>query len=650
FEHQRREEVMQYIYRKYGRDRAALTAAVTTYRPRSALREAGKALGVDPAIVDRVAKQHHWFDSRGDLLQRFAEAGLDPEAPLNQQWAGFAAQLLGYPRHLSQHSGGFVISRGKLTRLVPVENAAMDDRSIIQWDKDDIEALGILKIDVLALGMLSMVRRALDMISEKRGETFELQDIPAEDKATYDMLCDGDSMGVFQVESRAQMSMLPRLRPQCFYDLVIEVAIVRPGPVQGGMVHPFLRRRQGLEPVTFPSEDMEKALARTLGVPIFQEQVMQVAMLAAGFSAGEADQLRRAMAAWKRKGGLEPYHERLVCGMLERGYDREFAESIFAQIKGFGEYGFPESHAASFALLVYSSAWLRRHEPSVFLAALLNSQPMGFYPPSQLLQDARRRGVEVLPVDVNVSTWDSAIEGPTTSAPVRLGFSLLRGMREDVAGRIELARAARRFVDVADLARRAQLDRHDLQVLARANALRSLAGNNRRDALWLAAAAMPDRDLLRGTERDDAVPALPQASEGKEIVTDYHAMGFTLGRHPLALLRDRLALDHLQSAEQLATLRSGQLARACGLVTVRQRPGTANGVLFMTLEDETGQVNVILWPGLLEKFRKEALGAALLAVYGVWQAEGKVRHLIASKLVDRTELLGALPTTSREFC
>ncbi|KWN65902.1 error-prone DNA polymerase [Burkholderia stagnalis] len=650
FEHQRREEVMQYIYRKYGRNRAALTAAVTTYRPRSALREAGKALGVDLAIVDRVAKSHRWFDSREDLLQRFAEAGLDPAAPLNQQWAKYAAQLLGYPRHLSQHSGGFVISRGKLTRLVPVENAAMENRTIIQWDKDDIEALGILKIDVLALGMLSMVRRALDMISEKRGETFELQDIPPEDKATYDMLCDGDSMGVFQVESRAQMSMLPRLRPQCFYDLVIEVAIVRPGPVQGGMVHPFLRRRQGLEPVTYPSPDVETALKRTLGVPIFQEQVMQVAMLAAGFSAGEADQLRRAMAAWKRKGGLEPYHERLVSGMLARGYDREFAEAIFAQIKGFGEYGFPESHAASFALLVYASAWLRRHEPAVFLTALLNSQPMGFYTPSQLLQDARRRGVQLLPVDVTMSTWDSAIEGSTTSAPVRLGFSLLRGMREDAAGRIELARAVRPFVDVADLARRAQLDRHDLQVLARANAVRSLAGGNRRAALWLAAAAVPDRDLLRGTERDDAVPALPQASEGKEIVTDYRAMGFTLGRHPLALLRERLALDRLQTAEQLATLRNGQLARACGLVTVRQRPGTANGVLFLTLEDETGQVNVILWPGLLEKFRKEALGAQLLAVYGVWQVEGKVRHLIASKLVDRTELLGALPTTAREFC
>lgn len=377
---------------------------------------------------------------------------------------------------------------------------------------------------------------------------------------------------------------------------------------------------------------------------------MQISMLAAGFSPGEADQLRRAMAAWKRKGGMEPWHDRLVNGMLARGYDREFAESIFAQIKGFGEYGFPESHAASFALLVYSSAWLRRHEPAVFLAALLNSQPMGFYSPSQLLQDARRRGVQLLPVDVTVSSWDSAIEGSTTSAPIRLGFSLLHGMREDAACRIELARAVRAFVDVNDLATRAKLDRYDLQVLARANALGSLVEGNRRAALWLAAAAVPDRDLLRGTRRDDGVPALPQASEGGEIVTDYRAMGFTLGRHPLALLRDRLSRDSLKSAEQLAALRNGQLARACGLVTVRQRPGTANGVLFLTLEDETGHVNVILWPGLLEKFRKEALSAQLLAVYGVWQVEGQVRHLIAGRLVDRSELLGALPTASRDFC
>ncbi|MEM5426788.1 PHP domain-containing protein, partial [Paraburkholderia ferrariae] len=361
FEHQRREEVVQYIYRKYGLDRAALTAAVTTYRPRSALRESGKALGVDPAVVNRAAKAHHWFDSSRDLLNRFAEAGLDPEAPLIAQWAQFAVLLLGFPRHLSQHSGGFVISRGKLSRLVPIENAAMAERSIIQWDKDDIEALGLLKIDVLALGMLSAVRRALDLIAEKRGEVFELQDIPAEDPATYEMICRADTVGVFQIESRAQMSMLPRLQPRQFYDLVIEVAIVRPGPVQGGMVHPYLRRRQGIEPVTFPSPQMEQALARTLGVPIFQEQVMQVAMLAAGFSAGEADQLRRAMAAWRRKGGLGVYYDRIVNGMLARGYDREFAEQIFAQIQGFGEYGFPESHAASFALMVYASAWLKCH-------------------------------------------------------------------------------------------------------------------------------------------------------------------------------------------------------------------------------------------------------------------------------------------------
>ncbi len=640
---------MQYIYSKYGRDRAALTAAVSTYRPRGALREAGKALGVDPIIVDRVAKAHHWFDSKADLLARFAEASLDVEAPMNQQWAAFATALLGYPRHLSQHSGGFVISRTKLSRMVPIENAAMEDRTIIQWDKDDIEALGILKVDILALGMLSMVRRALEMISEKRGEPFELQDIPPEDAATYAMLCEGDSMGVFQVESRAQMSMLPRLRPRCFYDLVIEVAIVRPGPVQGGMVHPFLRRRQGLEPVTFPSPDVEKALKRTLGVPIFQEQVMQVAMLAAGFSAGEADQLRRAMAAWKRKGGLEPYHERLVDGMLARGYDEEFAEAIFAQIKGFGDYGFPESHAASFALLVYASAWLRRHEPAVFLAALLNSQPMGFYTPSQLLQDARRRSVQVLPVDVTVSSWDSTLEGDTTAAPVRVGMSLISGMRVEAAERIQLARAVRPFVDVADLARRAALDRHDLAVLARASALRSLAKGHRRNAIWTAAAAVPDKDILRGTERDDEAPALPQASEGSEIVTDYRAMGFTLGRHPLELLRDRLRADRLLPARELAQLRNGQFARACGIVTVRQRPGTAKGVLFITLEDETGQTNVIVWPALLEKYRREALGASLLAVYGVWQTEGKVHHLVAKELRDRSDLLGALRVESHDF-
>ncbi|MBB4518142.1 error-prone DNA polymerase [Paraburkholderia fungorum] len=648
FEHQRREEVIQYIYRKYSRTRAALAAAVTTYRPRSAIRDSGKALGIDPVIVDRVAKEHHWFDSSADLIRRFVDSGLDPETPMIQQWATLAAQLLGFPRHLSQHTGGFVIARGKLSRLVPVENASMQDRTVIQWDKDDLEALGLLKIDVLALGMLSAIRRTLDLVSQQRGEPFEMQDIPPEDEATYDMICAADTVGVFQIESRAQMSMLPRLRPREFYDLVIEVAIVRPGPVQGGMVHPYLRRRQGIEPVSYPSPEVEQALKRTLGVPIFQEQVMQVAMLAAGFSAGEADQLRRAMAAWKRKGGLQHYHDRIVEGMLQRGYDREFAESIFAQIQGFGEYGFPESHAASFALLVYASCWLKRHEPAAFLCAMLNSQPMGFYSPSQLVQDAKRHGVGVLPVDVTISGWDSAMEGDGSMAPVRLGMSVVRGMREETARRIEAARAVRPFRDVADLASRAQLDRHDLQVLAAANAFKPLSGD-RRQALWAAVAAVPDKDLLRATTREEEAPALTAPTEGQDLIADYRSTGLTLGRHPLALLRETLLSMRLMPAEALMRYRNGQLARGCGIVTVRQRPGTANGVMFMTLEDETGSVNVIVWQSVLERQRREALGASLLAVYGVWQREGDVTHLVAQRLVDVSHLLGELPTASRNF-
>ncbi|MDR7009623.1 error-prone DNA polymerase [Paraburkholderia strydomiana] len=647
FEHQRREEVIQYIYRKYSRTRAALAAAVTTYRPRSAIRDSGKALGIDPVIVDRVAKEHHWFDSSADLIRRFVDSGLDPETPMIQQWATLAAQLLGFPRHLSQHTGGFVIARGKLSRLVPVENASMPDRTVIQWDKDDLEALGLLKIDVLALGMLSAIRRALELVSQQRGEPFEMQDIPPEDEATYDMICAADTVGVFQIESRAQMSMLPRLKPREFYDLVIEVAIVRPGPVQGGMVHPYLRRRQGIEPVSYPSPDVEQALKRTLGVPIFQEQVMQVAMLAAGFSAGEADQLRRAMAAWKRKGGLQHYHDRIVEGMLQRGYDREFAESIFAQIQGFGEYGFPESHAASFALLVYASCWLKRHEPAAFLCAMLNSQPMGFYSPSQLVQDAKRHGVGVLPVDVTISgcgyggRWQY---GARAARHVRRS----RHARGNGPAHCEAARAVRPFRDVADLANRAQLDRHDLQVLAAANALKPLSGD-RRQALWAAVAAVPDKDLLRATTREEEAPELTAPTEGQDLIADYRSTGLTLGRHPIALLREKLLSMRLMPAEALMRYRNGQLARGCGIVTVRQRPGTANGVMFMTLEDETGSVNVIVWQSVLERQRREALGASLLAVYGVWQREGDVTHLVAQRLVDMSHLLGELPTASRNF-
>jgi error-prone DNA polymerase len=655
FEHQRREEVIQYIYTKYGRTRAALAAVVISYRPKSALRDSGRALGIDLGIVEKVAKTHHWFDGKADLLNRLKEAGLDPESPQAQQWATLAQQLLNFPRHMSQHPGGFVIAQGKLSRLVPIENATMVDRSVIQWDKNDLEELGLMKVDVLALGMLSMLRRGLELVSQRRGGLFEMQDIPPDDAATYNMICAADTVGVFQIESRAQMSMLPRMLPRQFYDLVIEVAIVRPGPIQGGMVHPYLRRRQGMEPVVYPSEEMKVALGRTLGVPIFQEQVMQVAILGAGFTPGEADALRRAMAAWKRKGGLEHYYNRIVQGMLERGYTLEFAEAIFSQIQGFGEYGFPESHAASFALLAYASSWLKCHEPAAFLCALLNSQPMGFYSPSQLVQDAQRHGVEVRPVDIAISTWDSTLEersGDPADAgqpAVRLGLSLQRGMRREAVERIEDARAIRPFASVADLARRANLDRTDLQVLAGANALASLAGN-RREALWQAVGAVPDKDILRPTTVDEEMPVLATPSEGEEIVGDYRAAGLTLGRHPLALLRPRLLAQRFMPASALYDYKDGQLARACGLVTVRQRPGTANGVLFLTLEDETGNVNVIVWKSLVEQQRKEVLGAALLGVYGIWQRQGQVRHLVAKRLVDMSALLGRLDTHSRDFC
>ncbi|MYM94444.1 error-prone DNA polymerase [Duganella vulcania] len=651
FEHQRREEVIQYIYKKYGADRAALAAVVISYRPKSALRDSGKALGVDLAIVEKVAKAHHWFDSRHDLLGRLAECGLDPESQLAQQWAALAIALLGFPRHLSQHPGGFVISHEKLSRLVPIEAATMEGRCVIQWDKDDLEELGLMKVDVLALGMLSALRRALALVGAQRGAPFRMQDIPKEDKPTYAMMCEADTIGVFQIESRAQMSMLPRLRPKEFYDLVIEVALVRPGPIQGGMVHPYLQRRMNPKLIDSPP-GLDEALKRTLGVPIFQEQVMQIAVIAAGFSEGEADQLRRAMAAWKRKGGVDKYQQRIMDGMRERGYDETFAAAICEQIKGFGEYGFPESHAASFALLTYASSWLKCHEPAAFLCALLNSQPMGFYSPSQLVQDAKRHCVQVREIDVTVSGWDTSLEervGKRNQPAVRLGLSLMKGMREEAAQRIERERALRPFASVADLARRADLDRHDLQVLAAGNALQALAGN-RRQALWQAVGAMPDKDLLRPTTPVEDQPELKPPTEGEDILGDYRSHGLTLGRHPLALLRPKLLEHRFMPASTLNTYTNGMLARGCGMVTVRQRPGTAKGVLFITIEDETGSVNVIIWPALVEQQRREVLGAPLLGVYGVWQQEGIVRHLVAKRLVDMSHLLGRLPTVSRDFC
>ncbi len=649
FEHQRREEVIQYIYEKYGRHRAALTGVVITYRPRSAMRDTGKALGIDLGLIDRLAKSHRWWDRRDALGERFSEAGLDPESPLSQQWQALASELMGFPRHLSQHPGGFVIARDKLSRLVPIEKAAMQDRSVVQWDKDDLDALGLLKVDILALGMLSAMRRALDMISEQRGEVFTLSDIPAEDPATYAMISRADTIGVFQIESRAQMSMLPRLKPRTFYDLVIEVAIIRPGPIQGGMIHPYLRRRQGLEPVVYPSPDMESALSRTLGVPIFQEQVMQIAMLAAGFTPGEADQLRRAMAAWKRKGGLEKFHDKLIDGMNERGYTREFAEAIYGQIQGFAEYGFPESHAASFALLAYASAWLKCHQPAAFLAALLNSQPMGFYSPSQLVQDARRHDVEVRAVDVCFSDWEATLEPAGEGQPaVRLGLNLVRNLSQEAGWRIAAARAVQPFASLRDLALRASLSAPELQALAAADALKPLAGH-RRQALWQASAASPGKGLLKGALPAPDPVALPAPSDSDQTISDYRTLGLTLGHHPLSFLRKQLFDHRFMTADVLQTYQHGQFARACGIVTVRQRPATAKGTIFVTLEDETGTVNVIVWPALIEKQRAELLHASLLGVYGIWQTENNVSHLIAKRLVDHSMLLGQLKTGSRDF-
>ena len=661
FEHERREEVIQYIYARYGRERAALTATVVSYRPRSALRDVGRALGVDEALIDRLAKSHHWFDGRSIKDEEFAQAGLDPLDRQLALWRSLVAQLLGFPRHLSQHVGGFVLTQGKLTRLVPVENAAMPDRSIIQWDKDDLDAMGLLKVDVLALGMLSAIRRCLALVGQRRGRPLRLQDIPADDAATYDMVCAADTVGVFQIESRAQMSMLPRLRPRCFYDLVIEVAIVRPGPIQGGMVHPYLRRRQGLEPVDFPPE-LQPALARTLGVPIFQEQVMQIAMLAADFSPDEADALRRSMAAWKRRGGVHKFHDLLVQRMQAKGYTAEYAEGIFSQIVGFGEYGFPESHAASFAQLVYVSAWLKRHEPACFLAALINSQPMGFYAPSQLVQDAQRHGISVLPADVSHSDWDCTIQqlesdpnkksGSDSNCSVRLGLCLVAGLARAVGERVVVARRQAGFASVEDLALRAGLDRGDLRALAAADALASLAGH-RRQQVWDASALQPVPPLLQGVPVQEPRLLLPAADEGQEVLLDYASTGLTLRSHPLSLLRSSLSKMKLMTAAELHGQPDGRLVRACGLVTMRQQPGTAKGVMFVTLEDETGCVNVIVWKSLRERQRAAAVQSRLLAVYGVWQRDtesgGEVRHLIAGHLRDLTPLLGGLSSPSREF-
>lgn len=653
FEHERREEVIQYLYRKYGRERAALAATVITYRARSALRDVGRALGLDLELVERLTRDHFWFDGRRVLPERLTEAGLDPASPVVRHLITLTEELIGFPRHLSQHVGGFVIARGRLDELVPIENAGMAERTVIQWDKDDLDALGLLKVDVLALGMLSALRRALGMVSARRGRPFGLADIPREDEAVYAMLADADALGVFQVESRAQLTMLPRLRPRAFYDLVVEVAIVRPGPIQGGMVHPYLEARARTarheDPLAELRPEIRPVLARTLGIPIFQEQVMQLAVVAAGFSPGEADQLRRAMGAWRRKGELERYREKLLAGMAARGFDPDFAERLCRQIEGFGSYGFPESHAASFALLVYFSAWLKHHEPAAFLCALLNSQPMGFYGPAQLIQDARRHAVLVHPVDVGASAWDCALEeAPGRTPAARLGLRMVKGLGQDSGERIVAARASTPFADVQDLASRARLDPRETRLLAAAGALASLAGH-RRQALWQAAGAQDQPGLLHGAPVAEAPVALAAPREGEELIADYARLGFTLGRHPLSLLRTRLAALRFLTAGEIAACPDRKLARAAGLVTCRQRPGTAKGILFVTLEDETGLVNVIVHPELLEKQRRELLGARLLGVFGQITRQGTVVHLRAGRVVDHSALLGSLEARSRDF-
>ena len=750
FEHERREEVIQHIYRKYGRDRAALAATVVSYRTRSAFRDIGKALGLDTVQLDRISSSFVWWDRPDERAARLREAGFDPQSPVIRKLIALTDTLTGFPRHLSQHVGGFVISRGPLSQLVPIENAAMarpgtwgegprlgGDRPVsgrnhadlqhaihnsgvaspegasappsawrtnIQWDKNDIEELGLLKVDVLALGMLTAIRRALDMVNRRHGTALSMADIlnkesGPEGVAVYDMLCKADSIGVFQIESRAQMSMLPRLKPRCYYDLVIEVAIVRPGPIQGGMVHPYLNnRKKKPEDIEYPSPALQNVLERTLGVPIFQEQVMQIAIVAAGFSPGKADQLRRAMAAWKKKGGLEPFKEDLVGGMLRNGYDEKFALQIFEQIKGFGEYGFPESHSASFALLVYVSSWLKRYEPAAFTCALLNSQPMGFYAPAQLVQDAQRHGVEVRAVDVLSSDWDCTLEegAPLCGIPVfdhkargvrrearetdsdftphpsrltphdsaqpavRLGLRMVSGLSGAAAGRLVKARDelleslhASRLTphvlpDFEELALRAKLSRKDMNALAAAGALESLAGH-RRNAAWLVAGIEKRPPVLASAPISESAIALTAPTEGQDILADYASLGLTLGRHPLALLRPRLKKLSMITAEELRTTPTGTPVHVAGLVTCRQHPGTAKGVIFVTLEDETGQINVVVWKRLAQKQRRPLLGARLLGVEGMIEREDEVIHLIAQHLTDHSLLIADLDARSRDF-
>jgi error-prone DNA polymerase len=720
FEHERREEVIQYVYEKYGRDRAGMTAEVITYRGRSAIRDVGKALGLSLDRVDRLAKEldHYHGRDEGDVAARLRDAGLDPDTRLSKQLLWLMNELVGFPRHLSQHVGGLVITHRSLSSLVPIENAAMPDRTVIQWDKDDLDALGILKVDCLALGMLTAIKKCFDLVAmhflhpsppalrgrgvggvgdsragsiasppnrqanppsppsplppQSRGEEscaapkWTLATVPAEDPQVYDMICRADTVGVFQIESRAQMSMLPRLRPNKFYDLVIEVAIVRPGPIQGKMVHPYLRRRNGEEKVEYPSEAVREVLAKTLGVPLFQEQAMRLAVVAAGFTPGEADQLRRAMGAWRKRGVMDRFRDKLINGMLERGYKQEFAERVYQQLCGFGEYGFPESHAASFALLAYVSAWLKCYHPAAFCAAIINSQPMGFYASAQLVSDAKRHGVQVRPIDVNFSEWNCTLEtmisdaskmrererisdASLIGAPVlRLGYRLIRGFSESHADLIIAARAQGPFTSFTDFVRRTGLRAGALKKLGQADAFGSLP-LARREALWR---ALPEREpptLFDGIDVPEEPAPLPSMTPFAEVLADYHAAGLTLRNHPISFLRPMLDGLGITTAEKLTQSKHGALFTVAGVVLLRQRPSTSKGVTFVTLEDETGTVNLIVHLDVWERHRRVARHATAMIAQGRLQVQGEVVHVLVSRMEDLSPHVAELVQKSRDF-
>lgn len=651
FEHERREEVIQYLFRKYGRDRAAITATVSTYHAKGAMRDVGKALGFSMDQTDKLSAAMTLRYESGIPADRLSEVGFDPDNAKVKLLIALVDEIRSFPRHQGQHTGGFVLDNRKLTRLVPVEPARMAGRSVIQWDKYDLDVLGLMKVDVLALGVMTAIRKSIDMVNVYRGTNLRVQDIPSEDPKVYDMLCVADTIGLFQVESRAQMARLPTLRPRTFYDIVIQVAIVRPGPIKGGMVHPYLRRRAGAEAIVYPSDDIKYILERTLGVTIFQEQVMAIAIKAAGFTPGEADQLRRAMAAWKRKGGLEPFRDKLIEGMLSRGYEQAYAEQIFEMVKGFGDYGFPESHAASFALLAYITAWLKCYEPAAFAAGLLNSQPMGFYAPAQIVYDVQRHGVKVYPVDVLSSDWESTLVPDVIAngqPAIRLGLKSIGGLSWDGGIRVVKARQAKTFISLDELREQANLNAKDMNALAEADAFRSLTGH-RREAIWTSLGTERLPPLLRGSQQTERQPSLLAPTEGEEVLADYNRLGLTLRSHPMKLLRPKLKSMRLKSSDEIQHARQGQLMRTTGVVLNRQRPDTASGVVFVTLEDEHGLINITVWRNIAERFRVALTQSRLLTVYGTIEREATTVYVMAGMLVDHSKLLGALATSSRDF-